>query len=99
MPICLPEKCLRDRNDCEPLAQIQSDCGSSFWCCGRNDGATRKIERDEFRVCWKNEEIDEMSDWDKRDITDTISILAQALSIDENIKDNEILDIKPICSD
>jgi len=86
MPLYLPEKCLRGRSDCSPLAQIESDCGNSFCCCGRNDGTTRKVVGDEFRVCWKNSEVDELGDWDKRDITDTISVLAQALSIDENMK-------------
>lgn len=88
MPFYLPNKCLRGRSDCQPLAQIESDNGISFICCGHNDRTSRTIPKDEFRVCWKNAEIDEMSDWDKRDITDTISILAQALSIDENIKNN-----------
>lgn len=95
MPITLPEKCLRNLNDCNPLAQICSDNGNSFICCGKNDGRTRKIKQDEFRHCWVNSEIDELSDWDRRDISDTLSVLAQALSIDANInseyseKDNQ----------
>jgi len=87
MPLYLPTKCLRNRDDCEPLAQIESDeSPKSFICCGRNDGCTRVEHLDEFRVCWKNGGIDELSDWDRRDIIDTVSVLAQALSIDENLK-------------
>jgi hypothetical protein len=89
MPLSLPDKCLRDRSDCEPLAQIASDNGKSFICCGLNDQETRSYPHDEFRHCWKNQVIDERTDWDRRDITDTISVLAQALSIKANMEQEE----------
>lgn len=83
----LPEKCPRRRIDCQPLAQIVSDePPTSFICCGHNDGSTRVVERDKFRVCWKNDVVDELGDWDERDIKDTLSVLSQALSVDENMK-------------
>lgn len=82
----LPEKCLRGRSDCKPLAQIQSDCGVSFICVGHNLEKDRKYKQDIFRHCWKNEEIDEDNDWDKRDFLDTISVMSQALSVDENMR-------------
>ena len=86
MPIELPERCLRDRSDCQPLAQIQSDDGPpSFICCGYNDGTTRTEPGDRFRLCWKSKHIDELSDWDQRDLTDTASIILQALSIDGQV--------------
>jgi hypothetical protein len=85
--ITLPEKCLRGEN-CQPYAQIQSNCGESFICCGLNSPEERGLPQDKFRVCWKNEVIDEMTDWDKRDLTDTISVMAQALSVDANIEAN-----------
>ena len=56
---------------------------------GKNDGTRRNIEQDEFTVCWKNEEIDEISHWDKIDIVDTISILAQGLSAHQHEKEWE----------
>ena len=84
MALVLPEKCLRSMSDCEPLAQIESDCKTSFICCGKNDAGSRTLDRDVYRVCFHNETIDERTDWDKRDITDTLSVLAQALSIEEN---------------
>lgn len=84
MPINLPEKCLRNLTDCQPLSQVQSCNGVSFICCGINDGTTRKVLEDVHTVCWKNEDIDEISHWDRRDIIDTISVLSQALSVVEN---------------
>lgn len=81
MPIPLPDICLRGLDDCEPLSQIAADDGSSFICCGMNDGRTRTVEHDRFRHCWVNREIDELSDWDARDLADTISVLSGALSV------------------
>lgn len=89
MAINLPEKCLRGRHDCEPWAQIEPEEKDSFICVGLNDGTTRVFPQDEFTMCWKNKEIDEYSHWDKRDLTDTASIILQALSISENIKNNK----------
>lgn len=79
--INLPEKCLRGKKTCEPLAQIESDCGTSFICCGENDGTERKVEQDKYTICWKSEEIDTEDHVDKFDIMDTISVLAQGLSV------------------
>ena len=89
MPIYLPESCPRSRTDCEPLSQILSDDGSSFICCGINDGSSRVYPSDGFRHCWKNAHVDELSDWDSRDIIDTISVLSQALSVKENRESNK----------
>lgn len=82
MPIYLPDKCLRGRSDCEPLTQIESDCGSSFICCGHNDGSDRSIPQDRFTLCWKNEAIDTRDHWDEHDLIDTASVIMQALSAD-----------------
>ena len=84
MPLFLPEKCLRNREDCEPLAQIASDDGESFVCCGANDGTINNNHQDRFRVCWKNDVVDEESEWDRRDLIDTIAVFSSALSVDEN---------------
>lgn len=87
MPLRLPETCLRGLSDCEPLAQIQSDNGDSFICCGVNDGARRKMNEDRFTHCWQNSEVQQMDYWSMRDMKDTISVLAQALSVDANIRE------------
>ena len=76
----LSQCCLRSRQDCTPLAQIVSDDHQSIlFCCGHNDETTRKVSQDRFRLCWHNEYLDELTDWDDRDIKDTLSVLAQAL--------------------
>ena len=89
MSIYLPVKCLRDREDCESYSQIESNCGKSFICVGKHNGDMARLPQDIFTVCWKNEEIDEMSNWDQRDIIDTISVLSQALSAHENENNND----------
>ena len=86
MTITLPQLCPRSLTDCEPLAQILVDDGVGFVCCGHNDSTTRRVKNDRFRVCFRNEVIDEMVDWDERDIKDHISVLAQALSVDANMR-------------
>jgi len=35
--------------------------------------------------------VDEIGDYDEIDLTDTLSVIAQALSIDKHIKDNKLL--------
>ncbi len=86
MPLFLPEGCPRGRTDCEALARIDDDEGGGFTCCGRNDGSNRCEPLDEFRVCFRNDVIDEMTDYDRRDLIDTASVLIQALSADENMR-------------
>lgn len=86
--IYLPESCPRGLTTCEPLAQLMADDppGSSFVCCGLNDGSGRQVPEDRFTVCFKNEAIDERGDWSERDIKDHLSVLAQALSADVNMR-------------
>jgi hypothetical protein len=82
----LPEKCLRSRDDCEPLAQIQSDDETSFFCCGHSSIKSREIEQDRFRLCFKNKQIDDMTDNDEADMHDLMSVVAQALSADTHMQ-------------
>lgn len=87
--IQLPERCLRDRNDCEPWAQMASDDGVTFVCCGLNDGTRRTVAEDRFRVCWRSAHgVDEEGDRSERDVKDTISVLAQALSANANMRED-----------
>ena len=85
MGIVLPDSCPKGLCDCSPLAQIVSDDGVSFICSGHNDGTNRVINADRFRVCFKNDQIDDMTDFDDRDMIDTISVMSQALSADANM--------------
>jgi hypothetical protein len=57
-------------------------------CCGHIEKDYRTIPQDRFRVCWKNVDVDEMGDYDRRDLTDTLSVIAQALSVDANVEAN-----------
>ncbi len=86
MSIRLPERCLRGLDDCTALAQIESDGGQSFVCCGHSDPETRTVGQDRFRVCWKSQHVDETGDYDEVDMKDTISVLAQALSVDGHMR-------------
>lgn len=87
----LPEKCLRDRGDCQPLAQIASTCGTSFYCCGKNDSSTRTVEQNKYTVCFKGQYRDSISGNDKRDLTHNAAVLIQALAI---IEEDDMEEIK-----
>ena len=79
--------CLRCRTDCTPAANVSaSGDGKSFVCVGWNRPQDRTVPGDRFTLCWKNSTIDERGHWDKRDLLDTMSVIAQALSVDENIR-------------
>jgi hypothetical protein len=82
-------KCFRCREDCTPLSNLSSDEElKSFVCVGYNRKEDREVKQDRFTLCWKNDVVDERGHWDRRDLLDTQSVIAQALSIDENIRVN-----------
>ncbi len=79
--------CFRCRHDCTPVANIASDEeAKSFICVGFNKKEDRALPQDRFTLCWKNKVVDERGHWDKRDLLDTVSVIMQALSTDENIR-------------
>jgi hypothetical protein len=85
--------CMRCRTDCTALANLSADdlkdgAPVSFVCVGANRPADRTVPQDRFTLCWKNGAVDERGHWDKRDLMDTMSVIAQALSTDENIRVN-----------
>ena len=81
--IMFPEKCLRGLKACQPYSQIASTCGTSFFCCGENDGSGRSIEQDKYTLCFKGEFLDTTSNHDKRDLVHQASVIMQALAIIE----------------
>ena len=87
--------CFRCRTDCVPVSNLSADepnpdgSAVSFICVGYNKRETRTVPQDRFTFCWKNSAVDERGHWDKRDLLDTMSVIAQALSTDENIRLNE----------
>ena len=77
-----PERCLRNRDDCQPLAQMESEGGESFVCCGErtNDPSERAVQQDCFTYCCKTEDgVDEMQWLDRYDMHSTIYVLSRAL--------------------
>lgn len=80
--------CPRGFDTCAPLQNLLSnqDGPQSFICCGYNDGSKRSVAGDRFTLCWKNGAVDEIGHWDRRDILDTMAMMATALSIDENMR-------------
>jgi hypothetical protein len=91
-------RCYRCRTDCTPVANLAADVPglngmpASFVCVGWNRPTSRIVPADRFTLCWKNDEVDEWGHWDKRDLLDTLSVIAQALSTDENVRVNERFD-------
>lgn len=81
--IVLPEKCLRERTNCDPLSQIASDDETSFFCCGMHDGTLSKVLTDKWTVCFKGEHDDNISMCDKRDMIHNASVLLGALAVIE----------------
>lgn len=63
-----------------------SEGDASFVCVGYNRPENRTVAADRFTLCWQNAAVDERGHWDRRDLLDTLSVLAQALSTDENIR-------------
>ena len=85
-------QCFRCRTDCVPVSNLSADepapdgMPASFVCVGFNRMVDRTVPADRFTFCWKNSAVDERGHWDKRDLLDTMSVIAQALSTDENIR-------------
>ena len=91
-------QCWRCRTDCTPAANLSADAPgrdgtpASFVCVGWNRLQDRTVPADRFTLCWKNGAVDERGHWDKRDLLDTMSVISQALSTDENVRVNAGLD-------
>lgn len=79
------QTCMRKKRSV-PLQNVIATSGASFVCVGYNHPADRTVAQDRFCHCWKNAYVDEHGHWDRRDLIDTLSVMATALSIDENIR-------------
>lgn len=86
MSIYLPEDCPRGLDSCEAYATIQATEGDSFFCCGMNDGVGIEIPTDRYNLCFRNPVVDQISCNDKRDLAHQMSVIAQALSIIEEME-------------
>lgn len=76
-----PGYCPRQRTDCSALSQIIATDHASFLCCGQNDGTTRTVDQDQYRVCIKSSENNDLiQDCDKRDLTHQAAVIMGALA-------------------
>jgi hypothetical protein len=76
-----PKGCPRGRTDCAPLARYASLGFESFMCCGETDAAP--VPTDVLRLCILSTHksgVDVLVNLDKRDATDTASVLLAGLS-------------------
>ncbi len=77
------ETCPR-QTDCEPLSNIVADGGASFVCVGLHREMKKDYPQDKFRHCFKSEAgTDTVFDYDTYDLKSVISIMSEALLIDE----------------
>lgn len=53
----------------------------SFVCAGCVRPADRAIAQDAYRVCWKNDAVDEIGDYDEQDLAHTAAVIVQAMAI------------------
>lgn len=95
MPLIHPLKCWRGRGDCVSIASVEGmpeDTTqeqmetldyepTSFVCCGCVHEDARKIPQDAYRLCFKNDVSDEMSDNDDQDLAHIAYVIAQTMAV------------------
>lgn len=74
-----PVYCPRGLDGCESLNQIVAAGHRSFICCGEHGQG--KIPQDRYRLCFKNADIDDMQDYDSRDVIQTAAVLMGAAAL------------------
>lgn len=95
MSLYLYPKCWRERTDCEPLHCIEAHDENvseeqldnfdyvpfSFVCSGCVKEDNRVIQQDMYRLCFKNDVSDEMTDNDIQDLTHILAVISHALAV------------------
>lgn len=80
--LCRPE-CPRN-TDCRPIGNVVSDDDSSFVCVGFHNTKKEKYTQDVFRHCFKSgADTDTMFDYDEYDLKSCISVMSDALIINQ----------------
>ncbi len=101
MPINIYPVCWRERADCMPIHCIDAEPEDateeqlmnfdykplSFVCCGKTESS--EVPQDIYRVCFKNEAGDEMTDNDMQDLTSLMSVISAAMNWDAVTKVNQ----------
>lgn len=95
MPLMTVGKCFRNRKDCESFHVIEAApdnvtdeqldtldfVPASFVCCGCIAPKKRGVMQDAYRVCFKNEHVDDMSDNDEQDLVHLVTVIMTALAV------------------
>lgn len=53
----------------------------SFVCAGCVREEDRVVPRDAYRMCWVNEVVDEMGEYDEQDLAHQLAVIGQTLAI------------------
>lgn len=95
MPIIAPYKCWRGRDDCLSMCSVEAPPGDvtqdqfetlefdpvSFVCCGCIKVKDRDIPQDAYRICFKNDVVDDMSDNDDQDLSHLLYVISQSVAM------------------
>lgn len=83
-----PEQCARGRLDCRSLAQVVSDDGATFVCCGEVAPGRTPDPRDKWAFCVKGDQArahcagtDVRIFVDRIDMVDMVGVLATGVSM------------------
>lgn len=68
---------------CQPLSNVVADDNSSFVCVGLHKDLKNEYPQDRFRHCFKSETTDSMYDYDEYDLKSVVSVMSEALLVDE----------------
>lgn len=70
--------------DCKPISNVVADDDSSFVCMGYHNTKNKEYPQDRFRHCFMSAAgTDSMFDYDEYDMKSVISVMSEALLIDE----------------
>jgi hypothetical protein len=95
MPLMNLVKCWRGRDDCESFTAIEGlpedvteeqlntleFTPTSFVCCGCIKEEARELPQDAYRICFKNDVVDDISDNDEQDLTHLLAVISHSLAI------------------
>jgi hypothetical protein len=95
MPLMTIGKCFRNRKDCQSFHVIEATPDNatedqilnldfkpaSFVCCGCITPDKRVVPQDAYRVCFKNDAVDDMSDNDEQDLVHLVTVIMTALAV------------------
>ena len=77
------EKCPRGTK-CNPISNVVADDDSSFVCVGYHNEKKENYPQDRFRHCFKSDAgTDSIFDYEDYDLKRVISVMSEALLIDE----------------